>query len=628
MTKSIRFLFSFTITACVLMLSANISMAQLSGEYYIPQGDHDTGFGSFADAVNALNSDGASGTVTFWIDGDLDESGSDIAFNREDLTEENNVVIKPSPGTTATITLTEVTGDGLASTSVDMRRTSWITFDGSNEEDGDSRDLTIHSVDSDALFFLTGPFSDLTFKNINFTFNGDEQNRGFYFDRDPRSVDDGRENVENIVFHNNSLGFEGHGIVTPFFLRGHLSATTPNNTEYMGNVTVSNNEIYGTRWGVYLQSNDNVTIENNHFHMGNSTSNTAMGHRKAVWTWQQRNAVVRNNTITFSDIYYPADADGISGIYLRVNHDILVYNNFISFEGLEDSSPVGNSYQISGINTAQTATAPIGDYRIYHNTIILDSPEDNDGKHVGIGSRTQMPNGDFDIRNNLVINRKGLENSYAIDNMLAADTSGSFTSDYNNLYVTGDASVGSWTGFEEGDEAEAQATLSDWQTASGQDANSVSVAVGFAAANSAELDGESAQDENLFGTPIDGITTDIYGNERDSENPFMGAFEGSAVDVSIPVAEDMPQQISLNQNYPNPFNPTTLISYELPNDQRVTLEIFNVYGQLIQTLVNDQHMSAGTHSVQFDASNLASGVYIYRLSAGQFTQSARMTLIK
>lgn len=627
MTKSIRFLFSFTITACVLMLSANISMAQLSGEYYIPQGEHDAGYGSLADALNALNSEGADGTVTFWIDDDLDESGNSLYIQRDDLTEDTSILIKPAPGVTPTITLTQADEAGLASTSFDIRSTGWITIDGSNTEDGDTRDLTFYSVDSDALFWVEGPVNNVTFKNTNFHFNGDEQNRGFYFNRDQADVDD-RGPIENIVFHNNSLGEEGKGIVTPFFLRGYLSGTNPDATEWVGNATVSDSDIYGTRWGVYLQSNDNVTIENNHFHMGNSTSNTAMGHRKAIWTWQQRNGVIRNNTITFSDIFYPADADGISGIYLRTSHDILIYNNFISFEGLEDSSPVGNSYQISGINTAQTATAPIGDYRIYHNTIILDSPEDNDGKHVGIGSRTQMPNGDFDIRNNLVINRKDLENSYAIDNMLAADTAGTFTSDYNNLYVTGDASVGLWTGFDDGAEAEAQATLSDWQAASGQDANSVSVAVGFAAAESPELDGESAQDENLWGTPIDGITTDIFGNERDSENPFIGAFEGSAVDVSIPVASDMPQQISLNQNYPNPFNPTTMISYELPNDQRVTLEIFNVYGQLIQTLVNDQHMSAGTHSVQFDASNLASGVYIYRLSAGEFTQSSRMTLIK
>jgi len=626
MYRSIRLFFSFTLTVSVLLVSANLSMAQLDGDYYIPQGSHSQGFGSLADALDALNAQGASGTVTFFIDDDLDESGSDLFIDRDDLSESNNLVIKPAEGKTPTITMTEVTGAGLASSSFDIRNTGWITIDGSNTEGGDTRDLTFFSVDSDALFWIEGPATDITFKNANFHFDGDEQNRGFYFNRDQADAEE-RGRIENIVFHNNSLGEEGKGSVTPFFLRGYLSASDPDATEWVGNATVSNNDIYGTRWGLYLQSNDNVTVENNHFHMGNSTSNTAMGQRVAVWTWQQRNSIIRNNTVTFSDIFYPADADGIAGIKLRVNHDILVYNNFISLEGLEDSSPVGNSFQISGINTHTTAATPVGDYKIYHNTIILDSPADNDGKHVGIGHRSQMPNGDFDVRNNLIINRKDAENSYAIDNPLANDTSGSFTSDYNNLYVTGDANVGLWIGFEAEADPEDQATLSDWQAASGQDANSVSVDVSFESAESPVLTASSLGDADLIGTPIAEVTTDIHGNNRDSSNPIMGAYEGST-ETSVPIHGETPQEIALGQNYPNPFNPTTTISYELPSEQSVTLEVYTVYGQLVRTLVDDQPMSAGTHMVQFDAADLASGVYIYRLRTDEVMQSATMTLIK
>ena len=89
----------------------------------------------------------------------------------------------------------------------------------------------------------------------------------------------------------------------------------------------------------------------------------------------------------------------------------------------------------------------------------------------------------------------------------------------------------------------------------------------------------------------------------------------------------LPGTIALNQNYPNPFNPTTTISYELPESNRVQLHVYDLTGRQIATLVDGQ-ISAGVHRVSFDASNLSSGVYIYRLTAGgqQFTH--RLTLVK
>lgn len=88
------------------------------------------------------------------------------------------------------------------------------------------------------------------------------------------------------------------------------------------------------------------------------------------------------------------------------------------------------------------------------------------------------------------------------------------------------------------------------------------------------------------------------------------------------------QSMVLNQNYPNPFNPTTVISFELPVEASVTIDIFNTYGQKIQTLVENQRRHAGVHEVTFDATNLSSGIYIYRLQAGNTVHTNKMTLIK
>jgi hypothetical protein len=90
---------------------------------------------------------------------------------------------------------------------------------------------------------------------------------------------------------------------------------------------------------------------------------------------------------------------------------------------------------------------------------------------------------------------------------------------------------------------------------------------------------------------------------------------------------NVPATFSLSENYPNPFNPSTNINFTLPVSADVVLTVHNVLGQQVAELVNTR-MTAGTHTVNFDATNLASGMYIYRLQAGTFVQNKRMMLIK
>jgi len=97
--------------------------------------------------------------------------------------------------------------------------------------------------------------------------------------------------------------------------------------------------------------------------------------------------------------------------------------------------------------------------------------------------------------------------------------------------------------------------------------------------------------------------------------------------VSLFEGEPIPDEFALHQNYPNPFNPGTTIMFDLPQQEHVRVEIFNTVGQRVALLL-DENRPAGTHRVPFDASSLASGVYLYRIYAGSFIQSRRMTFIK
>ncbi|MBU1937669.1 M28 family peptidase [bacterium] len=125
-------------------------------------------------------------------------------------------------------------------------------------------------------------------------------------------------------------------------------------------------------------------------------------------------------------------------------------------------------------------------------------------------------------------------------------------------------------------------------------------------------------------------------NLRDPDNtlPDIGAyyFDQSTRGIQCSIGDEqikrtIPAEYSLSQNYPNPFNPTTTIQYALPHPGQVRLAVYNIVGQQVAVLVNE-NQQAGTYTVQFDGSNLPSGLYFSRLTAGNYTESKKMMLLK
>lgn len=93
------------------------------------------------------------------------------------------------------------------------------------------------------------------------------------------------------------------------------------------------------------------------------------------------------------------------------------------------------------------------------------------------------------------------------------------------------------------------------------------------------------------------------------------------------ISSEIPETFSLKQNYPNPFNPNTKINFSLPSQGFVKVTVFDVTGREIEKLVNE-HLSAGTYNVDFNATGFSSGIYFYKLETDKFSDTKKMILVK
>jgi hypothetical protein len=89
-----------------------------------------------------------------------------------------------------------------------------------------------------------------------------------------------------------------------------------------------------------------------------------------------------------------------------------------------------------------------------------------------------------------------------------------------------------------------------------------------------------------------------------------------------------PLKFKLSQNFPNPFNPSTMINFVIPQKSAVSLNVYDISGKLVEKLINNEIKTEGSYSYEIDGSKLSSGIYYYRITAGKYTETKKMIMIK
>src|SRR5574338_295794 len=698
----------------------------MAGNYYVGAdgtgpGGSNPDFPSLRTAFQEINNANITGDCTFYITSDVCSSdlpgGLGLAVNPGSHT----ITFKPYTGVQPVITLpyTSDSNSGPSGAMIigipmenniawnDLRVTRNIIFDGSNTVDGTTRDLTItnqtNSVGNAFPVTIVGDVSNVVIKNCNIFYKAASTSTSNLF-RAAVQLQGRLQNAlnwtpTNITIENNHISTNFAGVSQG--MQGIVTVSlSPTPTTYMSGIVIKDNLIEGTQRAVALGWSGSTDVYNNGIVLNQAISATTANQAIVAANLVAGSTVnIYDNRITSVSSISNGATAGNTAISIESGGTYTVYNNMISGFNLTAANPTASLRGISVTSADATAN-------IYYNTIYMDNISDI-GTGVVAFNGIYLSNGTNDVKNNIVVSAETDFVTYGINK---TGTTGTLASNYNDFYpVSGlNGNVGFWN-------ASATQTLVDWQTASGQDANSVSKEVFFVSATDLHLTGASNGDEDLVATPIAGITTDIDGETRSALFPYKGADEGSiplpvelvsfsasvvggnvilnwstATEINnrgfeiqrksdsdfetlgfvdgngtttktqsytfkddqvgngtfsyrlkqmdydgsfsysnvISVDVNIPAQFELSQNYPNPFNPTTMINYQIAEPVNVTLSVFNMLGEEVAVLINNQFTAAGQYSVRFDGSNLASGTYIYRLTAGDFVQTKKIFLTK
>jgi hypothetical protein len=661
----------------------------LAGDYYIPQGANPQGFATLNDAVTSLNANGVAGTVNFILDADTLRENS-FTFNAA-LSVDSSLVIKPAAGRNVTLIVNSSASVGNGPFMIGFN-TGNVTFDGSNNgTDSRNLTVTTEQIAPvvDVPFTLNNANADnvtlqnLIIKNIfdgqtNFRYGAVINDLGGVMNFRVENCQIGT--AERPVRRDGLAPWGGGGIANQFSIvnneiycgtRG-VATIYLENSEIIGNTinvlpttaVNTNNYIHG----IYITGSTGSLIisENiiNILEKANVTGTYLMGIAFAGNAFDPTDIItVFNNMINVG----AADETGSTyGIGLRSAGNMGNINIYFNTILINNNASTLTSHAV-GNHTNGTGPVNID----LQNNIIINNHSGNAGSSaIGLIPATSVLVSDYNVlfSNQNFVNFQGT--LYA--NLAAWQTTSqdlnSVSKSVNfvsatDLHLTGssngdvDLAGTPIAGITTDIDGDTRSTTAPYK---GADEASLPIPVELVSFSASIVQGdvilkwETATEINNRGFEIErgvnnsefatigfisgaGTTTEKQTYTFTDKQVVVGShtyrlkqidFDGSySYSNNIEVDVTSPLTFSLSQNYPNPFNPTTRISYSIPSDSKVIISIYSITGELVAELVND-FVSAGSYSVDFDGSNLASGMYIYKMSAGNFTQTNKMMLMK
>lgn len=482
-------------------------------------------YARITDAVNDLNANGQSAVVRFLlVDAIYNSETLPIVIQNSTASSVRTLTIQPNTGVASVIT-------GSSATGIFNIATPYVTINGDNIGGSVGKDLTIRNTNFVTNSSVIGFYNygaplvpaNCTIKN-NYLFGGALCSI---------ILTTSGGNYDNVTIDNNQILRTANGI----YFNG-VSGATSENCKVTNNILGSSVDSLSVHFvGVHAAYTDNIEISGNRIQgrvigNGNHSADPALGNNGITIGAGSTNAKVFNNTV--HDFFYNGNLGyGAFGIVYSPGSNIntgttQIYNNMIcNIKGDCDDTTTGYSqmgFITQGISVYTNGTAAVN---IYYNSIYL-SGNVLSQTHVGfsacIGISANIGNGSLNIRNNILRNSQG-QNGFSpsvLNHAIGVWVAAGFSSDifsninYNDYYIDG---VRPYTGYL----LTPAATLANWRTSTGKDLNSIAGDPKFVSSDNLTIYSGSACVS--AGTPIAGITTDIFGSTRNASTPTIGADE-------------------------------------------------------------------------------------------------------
>ncbi|MBX2975241.1 MAG: T9SS type A sorting domain-containing protein [Ignavibacteriaceae bacterium] len=473
---------------------------------------------------------------------------------------------------------------------------------------------------------------DLSISNANNYSTNEASAAGIVF-----NYTGGTQNIsENVIYNISNTRADFAGTVTGLYYSGPTTASTVSRNfihSLSVDASTTNASVYGIRINAGV-----TTYSNNIISLGGNTQTTLYG-------IYETGAASNNNNLYFNTVYLSgnptAGASNSYALYSNASTNTRNFRNNILVNARSNGGSASGSHYTAWFNYAVNTnlTLDYNDYFVsgiggvlgrYNSANVTSLPlitsNDANSKNVdpefSSAGGTTAANYQTSNRTIIAVTETGTTIDYAGElRDLSYPTMGAFEN-----AVPLPVELTSFTA-----KVVSKNVTLNWQTATEQNNHGFEVERSAVASQNMEWktigfveghgNSNSLRDYSFVdNSPLSGL---IKYRLKQIDNDGKYSYSN---EVEIEVA-NIPTDYVLFQNYPNPFNPSTTIKFGLPKDSKVVLEVYNIIGEKVTTLIN-QEMSAGYHNINFTATGLATGIYIYRLTANEFTSTKKFILMK